>query len=144
MDVHDRNSSVVWIGKPAWSAYVFLWFFAAIMAIRGIISFRLGYWDSMLFHLAVVGMLSALAFFLRRSTHYKVTRKAVHRSKGFLGKEEQTFPLTAIVSVDEQQGPLDRLFGSGDVVLHLKEGTRQRLAGVKDPDVVCRKIRALL
>jgi membrane protein YdbS with pleckstrin-like domain len=144
MDVHNRNGSVVWVGKPAWSAYVFLWFFAAIIAIRGIISFRLGYWDSMLFHFALVGMLSALACFLRQTTHYKVTRRAVHRSKGFLGKEERSFPLETIASVEELQGPLDRLLGSGDVVLHLKEGTRQRLAGVKDPDVVCRKIRALL
>jgi hypothetical protein len=30
------------------------------------------------------------------------------------------------------------------VLLYFKDGTNERLAGVKDPDVVCRKIAALL
>ena len=69
---------------------------------------------------------------------------AVYRTIGVLGKAEQTFPLKAIASVSIRQGPLDRFFGIGTVLLHFKEGSRERLIGVKDPDVVCRKITALL
>ena len=98
----------------------------------------------MLLHAVLMGMLVALAIFLRQTSRYRVTRRAVHRAKGILGKAEQAFQLEDIASVDQQQGPLDRLFCSGNVVLYLKKGTREQLAGVKDPDLVCRKIRALL
>ncbi len=144
MVLQNGDGPVVWTGQPAWSTYVFLWCFVAILGIRGVIFLWLGYWISIFYHAAGMGMLVALAIFLRRTTRYRVTRQAVHRAQGILGKTEQTFPLGDIASVDQLQGPLDRLFCSGNVVLYLKKGTREQLAGVKDPEVVCRKIRALL
>ena len=142
--MNPPNSPVVWIGKPSWSTYVFIWVFVVIMIIRGIVSLRLGSIEGLLFHLATVLMLVAITVFLRQTTSYYVTRKAVHRSSGIFGRGEKVIPISTIESVNELQGPFDRLWGTGDVLLHIKGGSRERLAGVKDPEVVGRKIRALL
>jgi membrane protein YdbS with pleckstrin-like domain len=139
---HDERS--VWAGRPAWSHYFFLWFFVGILAVRGGISIWMGYPASLVFHLFGAMLLAALAVHLRRTTHYRVTRRAVFRSEGIFGNGERAFPISALASAREQQGPLERWLGCGDVMLHLKDGTQERLAGVKDPEVVSRKITALL
>jgi uncharacterized membrane protein YdbT with pleckstrin-like domain len=144
MDAPGRSEPPVWSGPPAWGHYFFLWFFVAILAVRGVISLWMGYRSSVAYHWVGSAILVALAHFLRRTTRYRLTRQAIFRSEGILGKDERSFQLSAIASVHEQQGPLDRLLGSGDVMLHLKDGTHERLSGVKDPDVVARKIAALL
>jgi membrane protein YdbS with pleckstrin-like domain len=144
MDSSARGELPVWEGRPALGYYFFVWFFIAILGVRGIIALWMGYGGAATVHLAGIAMLAALAFFLRRTTRYRVTRQAVFRSEGFFGESERSFPLSAIASVREQQGPLDRLMGCGEVTLQLKDGTRERLAGVKAPDVVRRKIAALL
>jgi membrane protein YdbS with pleckstrin-like domain len=144
MDASMGGEPPVWEGRPALGNYFFLWFFVAILGVRGWISLRMGYLESMMIHLAGIAMLVVLALFLRGTTRYRVTRRAVSRSEGFFGEGERSFPISAIASVRELQGPLDRLLGCGDVMLYLKDGTRERLSGVKDPEVVCRKIAALL
>ena len=144
MDAPDRIEPPVWEGRPALGHYFFLWFFVVILGVRGFVSLWMGYTDSATIHLAGVTMLTVLAFFLRRTTRYRVTRLGVFRSEGFWGGSERSFPLSTIASVRERQGPLDRLLGCGEVTLYLKDGTRERLAGVKDPDIVSRKIAALL
>lgn len=144
MDASVGAEPPVWEGRPAWGYYFFLWFFVAILGVRGGISLRMGYPGSMMIHLAGVAMLVALALFLRRTTRYRVTRRAVSRSEGFFGEGVRSFPISSIASVRELQGPLDRILGCGDVMLYLKDGTGERLSGVKDPEVVCRKIAALL
>jgi membrane protein YdbS with pleckstrin-like domain len=100
----EDHAPVVWEGRPAWSEFIFLWFFAMI------------------------------------------TRHAVHRTTGIRGRVDRAIPLNSITSVEIERGPLDRLFGIGAVVLYLKEGEgrRERIAGIKDPEVVYRKMTALL
>ena len=144
MDVPARGEPSVWEGRPAWGHYFFLWFFVAILGVRGMISLWMGFRESAAFNLAGIGMLVPLAFFLRRTTRYRVTRQAVFRSRGIFGKTERSFPISTIASVIERQSRFDRFLGCGDVMLHLKDGTYERLAGVKDPEIVCRKIAAML
>ena len=144
MDESAHREPPVWEGRPAWGSYFLLWLFVAVLAVRALFAFGMGTWGLAAINLSGIAMLSALAFFLRRTTRYRVTRRDVSRSAGFLGKGERSFPLSSIASVREEQGPLDRILGCGDLTLHLKDGTRERLAGVKDPDVVRRKIAALL
>lgn len=92
-----------------------------------------------------VAFFVGLALFLRRTNRYAVTRAAVHRAAGILGRGEKIIPLEKIADASTEQGPLDRLFGIGTVVLNLKqEGPAERLRGIRDPEVVCRKIEALL
>ena len=89
-------------------------------------------------------LFAALAAFLRKNTTYRLTREAVLETKGLLGKGEYVFPLKEIDSVMVQQNPIDRLFDIGTVVLKFKQGGTEKLKGIKDPDVVFRKIEALL
>jgi membrane protein YdbS with pleckstrin-like domain len=138
------DSPVLWAGRPAWSHFIFLWIFVAIMAIRGMVAFRTGFLSTGLFHVLAILVLSGIAVFLRQTARYAVTRKAVYRSKGFLGEQFQSFPVPSLASVEEHRGPLDRLLGTGDLVLSFSDGTRERLTGIKHPDLVARKIRALL
>ena len=144
MNASVRSEPSVWEGRPALGYYFFLWFFVAILGVRGMVSLWMGYPRSVMIHLAGIAMLVVLALFLRRTTRYRVTRRAVSRSEGIFGKAERSFPISAIDLVREQQSPLDRFLKCGDVILQLKDGTHERLAGVKDPDIVCRKITALL
>jgi len=134
----------VWEGRPALGHYFFLWFFVAVIAIRGLFSLWMDDRVSAAVLLAGMALLVVLGLFLRRTTRYRVTRRAVVRSDRLFGKTERSFPLSSIRSVSEQRGPLDRFLGCGDVMLHLNDGTQERLAGVDEPDVVCRKIEALL
>jgi membrane protein YdbS with pleckstrin-like domain len=101
-------------------------------------------WGSAAIDLAGMVLLAALGLVLRRTTRYRVTRRAVSRSEGLFGNVGRAFPLSSIASVREHRGPFDRLLGCGDVMLHLNDGTQERLAGVTEPEVVCRKIEALL
>lgn len=143
----DEDRLLVWEGRPAWSEYIFLWFFALISAVRALIVFILPMGDpgSGLIYLFGAGLFIGLASFLRRTNRYAVTRAAVHRASGLFGRGEKIIPLKEISRLSIEQGPLDRLFGIGTLLLHLKEGDRaDRLSGIRDPEVVCRKIEALL
>lgn len=143
----EEDQRLVWEGRPAWSEYVFLWFFALISAVRALFIFILPMGDpgSGLLYLLGVGFFTGLALFLRRTHRYAVTRAAVHRLAGIRGRREKIIPLKKIAAVTVEQGPLDRLFGIGTVVLHLREEEQnETMRGIRDPEVVCRKIEALL
>ncbi len=144
MNAVPADEPVVWSGQPAWSSYILLWIFAVVFAVRAVAFAGLGRWESAGFQVVVIAFLSAIAWFLRRTTRYRITRRAIYRTQGILGKTEQSFSIESVSKVSKQQGPLERLFGSGTVMIHLKSGVRERLSGVKDPDVVCSKITALL
>ena len=144
MDVSVHSEPPVWEGRPALGYYFFLWFFVAILIGRGMLSLWMGDRGGAVLYLAGMGLLAALGLFLRRTTRYRVTRQAVSRSDGLFGRTEQSFSLSSIASVRAQRGFFDGLLGCGEVLLHLKDGTQERLVGVKEPEVVCRKITALL
>ena len=141
----EEDRSLVWKGQPAWSEYLFLWFVASVSALRALLIFSTEDPGSGLIYTFGVGLFIGLALFLRRTSRYAVTRAAVHRAAGILGQTEKIVPLKKIASASVEQGPLDSLFGIGTILLHLKEGERSEpLRGIRDPDVVCRKIEALL
>jgi membrane protein YdbS with pleckstrin-like domain len=143
----EEDRRVVWEGRPAWSEYIFLWFFALVSAIRALLIFFLPMGDpgSGVIYALGVGLFIGLALFFQRTNRYVITRAAVHRAAGFLGRGEKIIPLKKIAAATVEQGPLDRLFGIGNVVLRFKEGERnETMRGVRDPEVVCTKIEALL
>ena len=144
MKQREDKTPLIWEGKPTWSSYIYIWMFSSIIGIRGIISLWLGHWESALFQGILIILVSTVAFFFHQTTHFKMTRYAVYRSKGFSGKSYQSFPISAISSVSKQQGPLERLFGIGNIVLHLKDGQKERISGIYDPDILGRKIRAMI
>ncbi|MGH7273566.1 MAG: PH domain-containing protein, partial [Nitrospiria bacterium] len=117
MDGRESPEAVMWSGQPAWSEYVYLWFFSILFGARALMSLWIGHWSSLFIHVTGMGLLVAMAVFLRQTSHYRLTRMAVYRTIGVLGKAEQTFPVKAIASVGIRQGPLDRFFGIGTVLL---------------------------
>ena len=103
-----------------------------------------GDWGSAAIHVAGMAMFVGLAVFFRRTTRYTLTQEAVYRSTGIFGRTTERLPLSEFESVDVGCSRLDQLLGIGTVQLHRDNGTAERLAGLKDPDVICRKIEALL
>ncbi len=135
---------LVWHGHPDWSEYIFLWFFSIVFAVRAGFALRMGQRSSTLIFSLGVALFVGMALFLRQRTSYRVTRREVYKSKGVLGSTNHILPLSEIVEIDIQQGPLDRVFGIGTLFLKNKAGKVERLNGIKDPEVLDRKIKALL
>lgn len=144
MKTNRIDEKVIWTGRPAWSRYIFLWFFTVVFAGRMALSLRIGHWGSAMIFGAGAILFIALGLFQHQTTRYRITRKAVYRSKGMMGKDEYRFPLMEIDSASVQGNVLDRLFGTGTLVLNLKGGRIERLDGIIDPEVVSLKLEALL
>jgi membrane protein YdbS with pleckstrin-like domain len=138
------HEQIRWTGHPAWSEYVFLWFFAVVFGVRAGLAVWLGQWSMAIIFGSGLVLSAVLAVFFRHTTCYTVTPDAVHRSKGLFGESEHRVLIADIESVSVRESPLDRLFDIGTVMLQTKDGTRERLVGLKDPDVIRRKIEALL
>ncbi|MFY9270428.1 MAG: PH domain-containing protein [Candidatus Manganitrophaceae bacterium] len=141
----EEDRRLVWKGQPAFSEYAFLWFFALLSLIRGGVAFFMGNAGSGSIYLLGTVLFIGFATVLHRASRYTITRAAIHKTAGFFGKEETILPLIEIVSLRVEQGPLDRLLGIGTLLLYRKGTDRvERLRGITDPEVVLRKIEALL
>lgn len=143
-DGNIKNGNIKWVGRPAWSEYVFLWFFTLVFGVRAGFALRNGAWGTAVIDSAGLALFVALAAFFRQTTHYTLTDEALYKTIGLRGTSESRVPLTDIDSVSVRQSALDRYLDIGAVVLHLKDGTSDRWAGVKHPDVIQGKIQALL
>jgi membrane protein YdbS with pleckstrin-like domain len=133
-----------WSGQPAWSEYVFLWFFTLVVGVRASFSVWLGQWGTAAIYGAGIAVFVGIAVFFRRTTRYTLTQEAIYRTTGLFGRSEDRLPLAEVESVSVRQRPLDRLFGIGTVEVRCANGKDERLSGLKDPEVICRKIEALL
>ncbi|HET6369937.1 MAG TPA: hypothetical protein VFG95_01995, partial [Nitrospiria bacterium] len=96
MNGDGSDGNTVWAGHPAWSEYIFLWFFAIIFSARMLFSLRMGQWDAAMIFAAGGILFVAAAVYQRQSTRYRITREAVYRTKGILGKVEYRIPLEEI------------------------------------------------
>jgi membrane protein YdbS with pleckstrin-like domain len=133
-----------WSGQPAWSQYVFLWFITMVFGVRAGLSVWWGQWGVVAIHVAGMVGFVALALFFRRTTRYTLTQEAIYRSTGIFGRTENRLPLSEVESVSVGLSRLDQLLGIGTVLLHREDGISERLAGLKEPEVIQRKIEALL
>jgi membrane protein YdbS with pleckstrin-like domain len=144
MTMRSRDEVTRWSGHPAWSEYVFLWFITLVFGVRAGLSVWWGQWGVVAIHLAGMAVFVGLAVFFRRTTRYTVTPDAIYRTVGLFGQREDRLPMSAVASVDVRQSGLDRLLGIGTVALYREDGSYVRLAGLRAPEVVQRKIEALL
>ena len=142
----EQPIPAVWEDRPAWSKFRFLWLFAFIAALRAVVRLWLGETESVLIYSGGAALFVAMVLFLRSGIHYRVTREGVYTTLGVRSRIELGIPIANIRSVEIEQDPMDRFFGIGTVVLHLKEGERsqERIKGIKNPEIVYNKIKALL
>jgi len=90
-------------------------------------------------------MLLALTAILRRWAFYMVTPTRLVIKNGYTGHEIESVKLEMIQTVELQQGPLARFWGIGTLVIGSSDKKREiQVRGVKDPEVIQVKIRALL
>ncbi|MFZ5863469.1 MAG: PH domain-containing protein [Nitrospirota bacterium] len=144
-DVSRRGHEVTrWSGQPAWSQYVFLWFITVVFGVRAGLSVWWGQWGIVAIHVAGMAVFVGLAQFFRRTTRYTLTQEAIYRTTGIVGRTQARLPLSEVESVSVGQSRLDQLLGIGTVLLHRENGTSERLDGLRDPEVIQRKVDALL
>jgi uncharacterized membrane protein YdbT with pleckstrin-like domain len=97
----------------------------------------------------VVGLVALVAAviwfgtpFLRwRTTRYEVTSRRLRLREGIISRSGRDFPLNRISDVSFSQGPLDRIFGCGRLIVE-SPGETGQLVLTEIPDV--RRVQAVL
>ena len=135
---------MLWEGFPSWAQFSWLYFFAIWSGLRGAILIRSNVVGWELWLLGAI-LLLGLVVFLRYWARYVVTSKGIHLRNGYTGRDIERMSLDRITAVEVSQGPIATFLSIGTVVIHEMATDRIiRFRGVKDPDVLAAKIRALL
>jgi len=138
---HER---ILWEGYPSWGQFSWLYFFSLWTGMRGLIFVRAGLpgWE---IWVAGAGMLLGLVIVLRYWAKYILTSKRVLLRNGYSGKDMASVDFGMIKAVEVMQGPVARILGIGTLVVRCQDSNRSvRFRGIKDPEVLESKLRALL
>jgi len=138
---HER---ILWEGYPSWGQFSWLYFFSLWTGLRGLIFVRaeLPGWE---IWVAGAGMLLGLVVVLRYWAKYILTSKRVLLRNGYSGKDMASVDFGMIKAVEVMQGPVARILGIGTLVVRFQDSNRSvRFRGIKDPEVLESKLRALL
>ena len=112
-------------------------------ALRALLYLRFGLegWQTWLLG---AGLLLLAAAAVRRWVENVVTSKRVLLRSGYTGREIQSISLENVADVAIKQGPIARFFEIGTIVVRSVSGeTTVSLRGVRDPEIVKRRIEAL-
>ena len=137
------DERAIWQEYPAWSQFTWLYFFAFLAALRGALfmRFQVPGWE-----MWVIGAILLLICvgFVRRWAQYVITSSKVAVKNGYTGRVTDWIALDKIRDLSVRQGPIASLFGIGTVVIQGEDGERLiRFRGVKDPEVILKRIEAL-
>ncbi|MEJ2231512.1 MAG: PH domain-containing protein [Nitrospirales bacterium] len=138
---HER---ILWEGYPSWGQFSWLYFFSLWTGLRGLIFVRaqIPGWE---IWVAGAGMLLGLVVVLRYWAKYILTSKRVLLRNGYSGKDMASVDFGMIKAVEVMQGPVARILGIGTLVVRCRDSNRSlRFRGIKDPEVLESKLRALL
>ena len=138
---HER---ILWEGYPSWGQFSWLYFFSLWTGLRGLIFWRaeISGWE---IWVAGAGMLLGLVVALRYWAKYILTSKRVLLRNGYSGKDMASVDFGIINAVEVLQGPVARILGIGTLVVRCQDSNRSlRFRGIKDPEVLENKLRALL
>lgn len=143
MTRHDDQERVVWQAFPSWAHFSWLYFFAALAALRGILFYRVGLpgWEAWI---AGAAILCGLVAVVRHWARYLLTPIKLVIRNGYTNHDIASLWLEQITAIECRQGPIARWFGIGTIIVRAGSERDLRLRGVKDPEVVEAKIRALL
>jgi hypothetical protein len=135
---------ILWEGYPSWGQFSWLYFFSLWTGLRGLIFVRaeVSGWEMWV---VGAGMLLGLAVVLRYWAKYILTAKRVLLRNGYSGKDMASMDFGMINAVEVMQGPVARILGIGTLVVRCQDSNRSlRFRGIKDPEVLATKLRALL
>ena len=139
-----QRARVIWQDFPSWSQFSWLYFFTFLTAFRGLLFLRFGLPGWQIWMIGAIVLLLVVAI-IRRWAFYIVTSTCVVIRNGYTQHEIASIKLDETMSVDVLQGPIARFWGIGTLVIQSsKEGRELKLRGIKDPEIVEAKIRALL
>jgi membrane protein YdbS with pleckstrin-like domain len=135
---------ILWEAYSSWSQFSWLYFFSLWTASRGII---LVYAEVPGWEIWVVGagLLLGVAAILRYWAKYLITSSQAIIRNGYSGKTIRCASHDMIHGLEVMQGPLAKFFGIGTVVIQCHDTNHTlRFRGIKDPEIVETKLRALL
>ncbi|MDH5428929.1 MAG: PH domain-containing protein [Nitrospirota bacterium] len=144
MTDQEEPERILWEGYPSWGQFSWLYFLSLWTASRGIIFV---YADVPGWEIWGVGagLLLGVAAILRYWAKYFISTQQVIIRNGYSGKTIRSARHDMIHGLEVMQGPLSKMLGIGTVVIQCQEsiGTL-RFRGIKDPEIVETKLRALL
>ena len=139
-----ESERILWKAYPAWGQFSWLYFVSLWTASRGVI-FLYAEVSGWLLWMAGAGILLAVAAVLRYWAQYLISNKQVMIRNGYSGKRIRSVSLDMIHTIEIVQGPLATFLGIGTVVIRSDDSNwTLRFRGIKAPEIVATKLRALL
>jgi membrane protein YdbS with pleckstrin-like domain len=144
--VTDREEPerILWEGYPSWGQFSWLYFLSLWTAARGFVFVQAGVpgWEVWV---VGAGLLLGVAVGLRYWAKYLITSRQVMIRNGYSGKTIRCASHDMIHVVEVMQGPLAKFLGIGTVVIRSHDSNRTlRFRGIKAPEIIGTKLRALL
>jgi membrane protein YdbS with pleckstrin-like domain len=144
MDESNNSERILWEDYPAWEQFSWLYFFSLWTALRGFLFIQAGIPGWGLWMTGAVILLT-LAVLLRFWAKYLLTSKRALIRNGYSGKDMASVDFGMVKAIEVTQGPVARLLGIGTVVVRCQDSDRTiRFRGIKAPEIVETKLRALL
>ena len=140
----EASERMLWQAYPSWGQFSWLYFLSLWTASRGLIFLYADVPGWMLWMVGAV-LLVGVAAGLRYWAKYLISTRQVMIRNGYSGKIIRCASLDMIHTVEIMQGPLAKFLGIGTLVIRSDDSNRTlRFRGVKDPEIVATKLRALL
>ncbi len=140
----EESERILWEAYPAWGQFSWLYFLSLWTASRGVI-FLYAEVPGWMLWMVGAGILLVVAVGLRYWAKYFISTRQVMIRNGYSGKTIRCASLDMIHTVDIMQGPFAKFLGIGTVVIRSHDSNRTlRFRGIKNPEIVGTKLRALL
>jgi len=144
MSDQGESERILWEAYPSWGQFSWLYFLSLWTASRGLIFFYADVPGGVIWMVGA-GFLLGIAAILRYWARYLLSSEQVIIRNGYSGKTIRCASFDLIQAVEITQGPLAKLLGIGTVVIQCHDPNQTiRFRGVKDPEIVETKLRALL
>ncbi len=139
-----ESERILWEAYPSWGQFSWLYFLSLWTASRGVIFLYAGL-PGWVIWVAGAGLLLAVAVGLRYWGKYLISTRQVIIRNGYSGKTIRCVSHDMIHAIEVMQGPLAKFLRIGTVVIRSHDSNRTlRLRGIRDPEIVETKLRALL
>jgi membrane protein YdbS with pleckstrin-like domain len=144
MTDQGESERILWEAYPSWGQFSWLYFLSLWTASRGMIFLyaEVPGWE---IWGVGAGLLLGVAAILRYWAKYLISTRQVIIRNGYSGKTIRCASHDMIQAIEVMQGPLAKFLRIGTLVIRSHDSNRTlRLRGIKDPEIVETKLRALL